>query len=203
MKLTAASFTAFCGYHRLACGSLADVAVAVRQALAEFPDDTFLVFDDANGAVVDLDMRGGEEDVRARYSARPDCASSDGHSKENVPIRGRGRPRLGVTPREVTLLPRHWEWLATQPSGASATLRRLVEEARRSSQAPDARRASHEAAYRFMAAMGGDLPGFEEATRALFAGDQQGLARHIATWPADVNFYVWFLTGHAGPTGTR
>jgi hypothetical protein len=203
MKSTAASFTAFHGQHRLACGSLADVAAVVRQALAESSDAAILVFDDANGAVVDLDVRGSEQDVRARYAAPPNCESSDSQSEEIVSTRGRGRPRLGVMPREVTLLPRHWEWLATQPSGASATLRRLVEQARRSSQAVDAARASREAAYRFMAAMGGDLPGFEEAARALFAKDQRKLALHIAAWPADLKSYVRFLTGEAEPNEAR
>lgn len=199
MKPIAASFTAFDGNHRLASGALADVAVAVGQALSKPPDTTILVFDDSNGAVVDLDLRGCEEDVRARYAAPLGRISSDGQSESGMSTRGRGRPRLGVMPREVTLLPRHWEWLATQPGGASATLRRLVEEARRSSQVLDALRASREAAYRFMTAMGGDLPGFEEAARALFAGDQQGFARHIAAWPADLICHVRFLAGHGGP----
>ena len=90
----------------------------------------------------------------------------------------------------MTLAPRHWEWLAAQPGGASAALRRLVEEARRSSGAKGRARAAQEAAYRFMAAMAGDLPGFEEATRALFANDRQRFERHAAQWPGDVCAYA-------------
>ncbi len=90
----------------------------------------------------------------------------------------------------MTLAPRHWEWLAAQPGGASAALRRLVEEARRSSGAKDRVRLGQEAAYRFMAAMAGDLPGFEEATRALFAKDRLRFERHVAQWPDDVSAYA-------------
>ena len=88
--------------------------------------------------------------------------------------------------REVTLLPRHWEWLARQPGGASITLRRLVEAARKGDTGAADARARTEAAYRFMAAMAGDLPGFEEAARALFAGDRARLEIHMSQWPPDI-----------------
>ena len=158
--------TAFLGHRRIASGSLADIARAV---LAAGPDAMPLVFDDATGAVVDIDTRGSEADVIARLTQPP---------------RGRGRPSLGVQPREVTLLPRQWDWLAQQPGGASAALRRLVDAARRSPEAEA--RAAREAAYRFMAAIAGDLPGYEEALRALFAGDAAALAARMAVWPPDV-----------------
>lgn len=99
-----------------------------------------------------------------------------------------GRPRLGVTAREVTLLPRHWEWLATQRGGASGTLRRLVEEAARSD--AGAKRARQDAAYRFMQAVCGDKPGYEDALRALYRGDQDALDAATASWPADVRTYL-------------
>jgi hypothetical protein len=86
----------------------------------------------------------------------------------------------------VTLLPRHWEWLAAQPGGASVALRKLVEEARRANAGADRVRRAREAAYHFTHALAGDLPGFEEATRALFAGDRARFERHAASWPADV-----------------
>jgi hypothetical protein len=91
-----------------------------------------------------------------------------------------------VVPKEVTLLPRHWDWLATQPGGPSAALRRLVEEAKRANVAKDRQRVAQGRAYYFMLAIAGDLPGYEEATRALFAGDRAGLERETARWPADV-----------------
>jgi hypothetical protein len=172
---------AFDGGRLIAAGPLKDVALAVKAALAAGAAGPVLTFGDADGAVLDLDLRGSEAEIIARLGA---------NESEAPPTRGRGRPRLGVVAREVTLLPRHWDWLAAQPGGASAALRRLVEEARRSSGAKDRVRLGQEAAYRFMAAMAGDLPGFEEATRALFAGDRARFARHMAQWPSDVGAYA-------------
>jgi hypothetical protein len=132
-----------------------------------------LVFDDATGRVVDLDLRGGPQEVAARYAPQR-------------PHRPRGRPKLGVTAREVTLLPRQWEWLAAQPGGASVALRKLVEAARRADDGGTERKARQEAAYRFMSSMAGDLPGYEAAIRALFAGDRAGFDAELSAWPADV-----------------
>ncbi|OZA80746.1 MAG: hypothetical protein B7X77_02015 [Caulobacter sp. 39-67-4] len=100
--------------------------------------------------------------------------------------RGRGRPRLGVVSREVTLLPRHWDWLAAQPGGASVALRKLVEAARRQGEGPERIRRSREAAYRFATAMAGDRAGFEAAMRALFAGDDAAFEARLVDWPADI-----------------
>ena len=174
--------TAFDGERRLASGPLIDVAMAIKAATAAGAEGPLLAFDDATGAVIDLDLRGARADVAARLAAAA--------GGPPAPPRGRGRPSLGVVAREVTLAPRHWEWLATQPGGASAALRRLVEEARRASGPKDRERAGQEAAYRFMAAMAGDLPGFEEATRALFARDRLRFARYLAQWPGDVVAYA-------------
>jgi hypothetical protein len=174
--------TAFDGERRLASGPLIDVAMAVKAATAAGAEGPLLVFDDATGAVIDLDLRGARADIAARLAPAP------GDPPE--PPRGRGRPKLGVVGREVTLAPRHWEWLAAQPGGASAALRRLVEDARRSSGAKDRVRLGQEAAYRFMAALAGDRPGFEEAIRALFARDRAAFERHAAQWPGDVSAYA-------------
>ena len=173
----AATVVAFEGARRIASGALAEVAMAVKQALSRDAAAQLLVFDGATGRVVDLDLRGDEAEIRARYAP------------PSAPTPGRGRPRLGVVPREVTLLPRHWEWLARQPGGASVALRRLVEAARKAG----AEHARRDAAYRFMAAMAGDLPGFEEASRALFAGDRDRLAGLISEWPRDVAALVFGL----------
>ncbi|MFZ4688571.1 MAG: DUF2239 family protein [Polymorphobacter sp.] len=158
----------FEGNQRIATGSLASVAAGLHavQGSAAGP---LLVFRHADGAVVDIDIRGSISDVLARLG---------------VAAPGRGRPRLGVVAREVTLLPRHWEWLAAQPGGASVALRRLVDAARRAGDGES--RAARDAAYRFMAAIAGDLPGFEAAARALFAGDADAFAGQIAAWPADI-----------------
>jgi uncharacterized protein len=88
----------------------------------------------------------------------------------------------------VTLLPQHWDWLATQPGGASVTLRKLVHAARSASE--NNASAKHAAAYKFMSAMAGNLPGFEEAARALFAGAYDRLAQQMAVWPPDVRAYA-------------
>jgi hypothetical protein len=158
--------TAFRGQEFFATGAAAEVILALRNA----PEDAgFLVFDDITGRQIDLDVRG--------VVPVPAVAEEP---------RGRGRPKLGVVPREVTLLPRHWDWLNAQPGGASVALRKLVEDARRSSGDHDRVRAAQEAAYNFMSAMAGNLPGFEEAARALFAHDRRKFSEQIAAWPADI-----------------
>jgi hypothetical protein len=169
-----AAYVVFAGARRVGGGSLAEAAAAAWRAHDR--GYAVLVFDAASGEVTDLDLRGGEADVRARYAPAP--ASK------------RGRPRLGVVAREVTLLPRHWDWLARQPGGASVALRRLVDAARTQDAKAGAARARTEAAYRFMSAMAGDLPQFEEASRALFAGDRDALAQRMSTWPADIRDQV-------------
>lgn len=170
--------TAFDGLRRLTSGSLADAAVAIVQAMRAGSNGPLLIFDDATGRVVDIDWRGSVEEVAARY-AEPPAVS-----------RGPGRPRLGVVPREVTLLPAQWDWLAQQPGGASVTLRKLVDRARRETAANTSVRVARENAYRFLHAVGGDLPNFEALSRALFAGDDAQLRAILATWPADVQTFA-------------
>ncbi|SOZ05458.1 DUF2239 family protein [Cupriavidus taiwanensis] len=189
-------FTTFDGHRRIASGPLPVNALALRRALQSGAAGPVLVFDDSTGRSIDLDTSGTEAEVVARSAARaaqlaaPPLASAGGgeggEGIEAAEPRGRGRPKLGVVAREVTLLPRHWEWLATQPGGASVALRKLVEQARRDTAGRDRSRAASERAYHFMVAIAGDLPGFEEASRALFASDLAGFARQIAAWPADV-----------------
>jgi hypothetical protein len=137
--------------------------------------------------VIDIDTRVTAQEIAALLDAPPPARAPTEALDEP---RGPGRPKLGVIAREVTLLPRHWDWLGTQPGGASVALRKLVEEARRTNGAKDRRRAAQEAAYRFMSAMAGNLPGFEEATRALFASDRRRLSDLVAAWPADVRDYA-------------
>jgi len=186
----AAHFTAFEGHKRLARGDLAEVTLAVKAAEEQGVEAPLLVFDDTSGAVVDVDTRASAEAILARRAAPED-------SGEAAAQRGRGRPRLGVVAREVTLLPRHWEWLNRQPGGASATLRKLVETARRSDK--DSHVAARDAAYRFMSALGGDLPGFEEASRALFAGERGRFDALIADWPGDVRDHCARMAARAFP----
>ena len=167
-----ARFVGFAGKARIAAGALPLVAAAARRELDRDPNAAVLIFDRQTAEVVDLDLRGTEQEVAVR------------HAQAAVVPAGRGRPKLGVVAREVTLLPRHWEWLASQPGGASVALRKLVETARKSG-AGDLR-ARNAVAYRFMSAMAGDFPGFEDAARALFAGDRAQLEAHTVRWPRDV-----------------
>lgn len=183
-------FTAFIGQQLLASGPLAEIALAAMRAHQRSAAEVVLIFDDATGRPVDLDLRGTKRDVLARLPSPPANVESPADEAEASEPRGRGRPKLGVVAREVTLLPRHWEWLGSQPGGASVALRKLVDEARRASGDRDRHRAARDAAYHFMSAMAGNLPGFEEASRALFAGQRRRFSEHIAGWPDDVRDHI-------------
>jgi hypothetical protein len=183
------SVTAFAGTDRLASGTPADVAVAVRGAAGSGDPRIVLVFDDATAEPVELDIRGSVQEVRVRYSSTVDGLDAGSQAQATL-HRPPGRPKLGVVGREVTLLPRHWEWLSEQPGGASVALRKLVEQARRDNGAADSVRRSQEAAFRFMSAVAGNEPGFEEATRALFAGRVEDFEARVTGWPRDVREYA-------------
>jgi hypothetical protein len=183
-------FTAFKGHQRLVSGPLAEVALAVMRASKSAVAEPIIIFDDANGRPIDLDLRGSEQDVVGRLPKPASGSETPAGEPSALEPRGRGRPKLGVVAREVTLLPRHWEWLGAQPGGASVALRKLVEEARRNSGDRDRSRAAREAAYHFISAMAGNLPGFEEAARALFAGDRLRFEQQAVTWPEDVRAYA-------------
>ena len=182
-------FTAFVGPLRLAAGPLAEVAIAVMQASRRPASPPIIIFSDATGQPIDLDLRGTERDVIARLPKPASPPDAEAEEASAGP-RGRGRPKLGVVAREVTLLPRHWEWLGAQPGGASVALRKLVEEARRTNGDADRVRAARDAAYRFMSVMAGNLAGFEEASRALFADDRRGFVGLVAGWPDDIRDHV-------------
>ncbi|MDT3250288.1 DUF2239 family protein [Serratia sp. root2] len=192
--------TAFGDQQLLFSGPLVEVALAVKNELEKGSLRTFLVFDDVTGSVIDLDLRGSDADVverlscppqqfTGRYATRRD-KSAETVDDESAESKGRGRPKLGVVAREVTLLPRQWDWLTTRPGSASAILRRLVDEAMRSEGASEQKRAAHEAAYQFMQAIAGDLPGYEEGIRALFADNRTELEQCLAAWPVDIKAYT-------------
>jgi uncharacterized protein len=178
------TFTAFEGLRRLASGLLADVALAVKRVEPQ-ASEPIAIFSDSTGRPVDLDLRGNVDKMLAWLSD-----TSTANPAEDAAPRGRGRPKLGVVAREVTLLPRHWEWLNAQPGGASVALRKLVDEARRANGDKDRLRAARDAAYHFMSAMAGNLPNFEEASRALFADDRRRFVGQIANWPIDIRDHV-------------
>ncbi|MBN8961674.1 MAG: DUF2239 family protein [Rhizobiales bacterium] len=180
-----AQFTVFENDHRVATGPLAEVALVVKWMADRPGTSPILIFDDATGRTIDLDLRGSDAEVVARLQPAPTPPAP-----ATEPPRGRGRPKLGVVAREVTLLPRHWDWLSAQPGGASVALRKLVEEARRRNGDRDRARKARDAAYHFMSTMAGNWPGFEEASRALFASDRHRFAELIASWPPDVRDHI-------------
>jgi hypothetical protein len=193
---------AFAGSRLIGRGSPADVALSAKRAVDGGEQAPMLVFDDES-RVVEIDYRGTDVDVLRRLgldSATDESAArADPESpyRESLTPRGRGRPKLGVVAREVTLLPRHWDWLATQPGGASAAVRRLVDEARQARASKDRLRLAKESAYRFMSTMAGNEPGFEEATRALFADNEPRFLEMTAEWPADVREHARMLARRA------
>ena len=184
--------SAFVGVRRIVSGDLADVAAKVKESMERGAEEPIFIFNDDTGEPVEVDFRGSPSDVLARLEKPAD-------ESPVMPAAscGPGRPRLGVVSREVTLLPRHWDWLNSQPGGASVTLRKLVEEARRSHVERDKVRHSQDVAYRFMSAMAGDLPGFEESARALFAGDRRRFDDWIYMWPSDIREHARYLANIA------
>lgn len=178
------AYVAFESEHRIGAGDLPEVARAAKQLLDRRKDAAILVFDGRTSALVDIDFRGSVDDVLARL---PKLAPPpDEEPTAPATPRGPGRPKLGVVAREITLLPRHWDWLAQQKGGASVAIRKLIDEARRASGDKDRTRIAQDAAYRFMTVMAGNRPHYEDAIRALFAHDRRRFAALIADWPADI-----------------
>ena len=155
------------------------------------------MFEDSTGATADVDPRARAQATAASATASAPSDADGTSAAAAPPPRSPGRPRLGVVAREVTLLPRHWEWLALQPGGASVALRKLVDEARRARGAQDASRAAQERTYRFLTAIAGNLPEYEEALRALFAGRLDGFATAMEAWPDDIRHYALELAAPA------
>lgn len=186
--------TAFSGSTRIATGELRHVAMKAKQVFDTHPERPLRVFEDAGGQTVELPLELPTVDL-LRLIEYPEVQAYTGtaHPHKRPP----GRPKLGVVPREVTLLPRHWDWLAAQPGGASVALRKLVEDARKVGGGEDRRRAAQEATYRFMQAMAGDFAGYDDVARALFAGDIGKFEQHSATWPEDVRDHAALLAADA------
>jgi hypothetical protein len=190
----AVTCTAFQGTRRIAGGELDAILPAIKAAWRADPHAPLLVFEDASSQLA-------EHDLRDQPAVAPAAREPDAGPTPPTAGRGAGRPRLGVVAREVTLLPRHWEWLNRQPGGASVTLRKLVEEARRSGAGRDRAREAQEVTYRFLLAIAGNLPGYEEAMRALFAGRRKRFEELLAVWPADVREHALRLAVDAFPIG--
>ncbi|HYQ45628.1 MAG TPA: DUF2239 family protein [Polyangiaceae bacterium] len=173
----AQTYSAFAGDRLIAFGALPEVLSAAKAHVDSSEDPQLLIFEDRTGRQLDFDFRGSLDEVLA-------------HALPPRERTGPGRPKLGVVSREVSLLPRHWEWLEAQPQGISAGLRRLVEEARKKDPQEQRARKGREALSKFMTAIAGNRPNYEEATRALFASDHTRFEELIAEWPEDIRAHL-------------
>ncbi len=182
----AATFTAFVGESLIASGPLEKVLPVVKEKFDHKDCPLILIFNDETGKQVDFELRGTLEGVLATAIPAKQMA-------------GPGRPKLGVVSREISLLPRHWEWLEEQPNGASAAIRRLVDDARKRDPGEQRARLAKEAAGRFLSAMAGNRPGYEEATRALYAGNWSRFQQLIRPWPKDIRRYAESMVKSASP----
>ncbi len=197
MNNPVASCTAFCGPKLIAFGSLRQVALKAKEVLDRDNRAQLLIFDDLTSELIEVDFRGAPAQVAKRLEKIAGASEVAEPLLREAEARRPGRPKLGVIAREVTLLPRHWDWLATQPGGASVALRKLVEHARKANRDRDQLRRAQEATYRFVSTMAGNEPGFEEAIRALFGGRQKRFHAMIESWPVDVRRHAEKLAASA------
>jgi len=188
------TYTAFAGDRLVVSGDLTTMILRTKECLDDGENCQILIFEDQTGRQVDFDFRGTPDEVLSRLTSHPLFAPSEPLDGARS---GPGRPKLGVICREVSLLPRHWEWLGQQPGGASAALRRLVDERRKRGSGENSARIAREAAGKFMWAMAGNLPGFEEASRALYAGDHKRLEELIRDWPQDIRKHLGRLVAQS------
>ena len=192
------SCTAFAGKRLLASGGLLQVALKAQEAANRDKFAQVVIFDDVTGELVEVDLRGTPDELSRRFVETASAAvQSNGPVLADGEARRPGRPKLGVVAREVTLLPRHWAWLASQPGGASVALRKLVEQAKKANEGTDRLRIAQEAAYRFLSAMCGNECEFEEANRALFAGKRKRFAQATEPWPPDLRNHAMKLASLA------
>lgn len=181
---TIQSILAFRDQTLLGAGPVVDVARVLQSLMAQGEAPNFLLFNAATGQQIDIELAADIAYIEQRYA--PESNLNDGVGAADGLRKSRGRPKLGVVGREVTLLPRHWEWLDHQRGGASAALRRLIDGERKSKVNEDRVRQAQDSTNRFIYAMAGNLEGFEEAVRSLYAGDKAGFLHHIRSWPTDI-----------------
>lgn len=186
---TGKTFTAFVGTNMVAAGSLQDTVAVLKGRVDAGETLRMAIYDDVTCRTVDVDYSGSTDEVLARLQHHPLLAVAEAELEPEKRT-GPGRPKIGVVSREVSLLPRHWDWLNEQPNGASGTLRQLVEEARKKNLGRDKARAARDALHRFLWDMAGDLPQFEEATRAYFAKDFEHFRYLTSDWPGDICRFI-------------
>lgn len=178
------TYTAFDGSKIISQGTLAHIALSLKQKTREQKTATLLVFSDLTGRQIDIDLSGTDKQVLDRlkvYSPQELQANT-----------GAGRPKLGVMPREISLLPNHWEWLLNQDGGSSAVIRNLIDE-KMKSRSKDKVKSAQETTYKFLSAIAGDLPNFEEAIRFLYRKDKKKFSELISSWPKDIIKYSMML----------
>jgi hypothetical protein len=196
------TYTAFAEGGIVAQGPLSEVVLGVKRRIGKADHSSILIFSDDTGNTMDFNFQGTEKDVLKRLDVFVgDYREGPGNPEAENP--GPGRPKLGVVSREVSLLPRQWEWLASQSGGASAVLRRLVDEARKQASEGMSLKQIQERAYKFLSVIAGDYPGYEEAIRALYKKDKKGFVTRIAEWPEDVKAHALGLAGPAFAGGSK
>jgi uncharacterized protein len=176
------TYTAFEGDARVCAGTLPEIVLTLKRRMGKASHGSALIFCDETGHTLDFDFHGSEKDVERRLELFVEGPAA-GQA-------GPGRPRLGVVSREVSLLPRHWEWLAARPGGASAALRRLIDEARKKEGEGPTQKQLQERVYRFLSAAAGDRPRYEEALRALYRKDAAAFRETMREWPPDIRAYA-------------
>ena len=182
------------GSKLIASGELREVAIATKKTMDSGNNSSILLFDDES-QLVEIDFRGSMEEFKSKLEKTLTAITPKTNAVETkAEQQGPGRPKLGVVAREVTLMPRQWEWLGSQPGGASVTLRKLVEAARKANEGEDQKRRAREITYRFMSAMAGNEADFEEASRALFAKDKEKFDQLISPWGEDIKKHILMLS---------
>lgn len=169
------TYTAFVGNTRLITDSLLNVALAIKNQ--QHDSAPILIFEDQTGKQIDVNITGSESDIQQRYA-------------ELETVKKVGRPKLGVISREITLQQKHWDWLDLQNSSASAVIRKLIDQELNNAQSESNIMMTKQTTDRFMSAMLGNMPNYEEATRALYQGNKEGFLELIQDYPNDLKEYL-------------
>lgn len=177
------TFTAFDAHSLIAYGDLAEVVLKIKGSIGKASISTILIFSDITGKTIDFNFHGSKQEILKRLEVYTSVQDAE-------PSSGPGRPKLGVVSREVSLLPRHWEWLATQRGGASATIRTLIEDTMKKASAGQSAKQIQDRVYQIMSVLAGDLSDYEEALRAMYKKDKKSFLGYIEGWPKDVQNYL-------------
>lgn len=177
---------AFSGDIKISSGPILKVAEATKKHLIKKPNSDIQIFDHDTGQFLEVDFRGSLSQVVERMKKS--------FIIETEKIRGPGRPKLGVVSKEITLLPKHWDWLNLQANGASGSIRKLIDEAMKRNVAKDELKRSQNSVYKFMTIMAGNYPLYEEALRAFYANDNAKFKYIITNWPKDVRDHLLKMT---------